>query len=332
MANSTMPAMPTDNPIILNLFDTYGAFLAGGMLSCVVWGISCMQLFLYYFNYERDPLSLKLFVAFVWLVDTANEILLLSAMWPVLITKWGSVAQLSVSPPTLVHHGWVAGIASFCVQMFFVYRIYRFSGNRKLFPIVIIPLALFQIIGTIPDDIWLFRSNDSSILSSTRVIALESSVRASSAFVDIVITVAMLYMLVQNRDSKFLGSKRMIFRLTILTVNSGLWTAVVAIINLSLILAFPTGLQFLVFEYPLSGLYVNSLLANLNARRFVREGDSNIHSYENETMGTSGMALRLRSGNTSKGNSAVTIHVDTSNVVDVDYIPDVPKLPASSAV
>ncbi|KAI0666403.1 hypothetical protein C8Q78DRAFT_1059322 [Trametes maxima] len=317
-----------ENPIILNLTESYGPILVGGILSCAVWGISCMQMFMYYLNYDSDHLGLKLFVAFVWAVDTANEILLLASMWPVLILKWGSVAELSVSQPTLVHHGWVSGIVAFAVQMFFLYRIYKFSGNRFLLPLLLVPLSLWQIIGTIPFDIWVFQDSSLAALSAPRMIAFETALRATSAFVDIMIAAAMLYLLIQNRRSEFSSSKKMIFRLIIMTINTGLWTAVVALIDFSLIAAFPKGLQFCAFEFPLSSLYVNTLLANLNARQFLRRTDGDYNSYGNETGGGS---MVLRSVATTRGtttkvhDSSMAIRVDTSDIINVDYSLDMSK-------
>ncbi|KAI0644067.1 hypothetical protein C8Q79DRAFT_127871 [Trametes meyenii] len=344
-----------ENPIILNLTESYGPILVGCILSCVVWGISCMQMFMYYLNYDSDHLGLKLFVAFVWAVDTANEMLLLASMWPVLILKWGSIAELSVSQPTLVHHGWVSGIVAFAVQMFFLYRIYKFSGNRFLLPLLLVPLSLWQIIGTIPFDIWVFQDSSLAALSAPRMIAFETALRATSAFVDIMIAVAMLYLLVQNRRSEFSSSKKMIFRLIIMTINTGLWTAVVALVDFSLvrghfvlapsisplgdsdpdssadcfsqIAAFPKGLQFCALEFPLSSLYVNTLLANLNARQFLRRTDGDYNSYGNDTGGGS-MVLRsvaTTRGTTTKHDSSMAIRVDTSDIINVDYSLDMAK-------
>lgn len=38
-------------------------------------------------------------------------------------------------------------------------------------------------------------------------------------------------------------------------------------------MSLPSGLEFTALEFPLSGLYVNTLLANLNARQFIRRVD-----------------------------------------------------------
>lgn len=62
---------------------------------------------------------------------------------------------------------------------------------------------------------------------------------------------------------------------------------------------FPHGMQYLPLEFPLSALYVNTLLANLNARIFLRHTDISFNSLELKTPSN---GLAFRSANTS-GNS-----------------------------
>ena len=92
----------------------------------------------------------------------------------------------------------------------------------------------------------------------------------------------------------------MIFRLIVLTINTGLWTAVFAILVLGLVRILPPTVKFttayidslwtypvqyipyqneLIYtalDFPLTSLYLNSLLANLNAREYVRGAKSDV--------------------------------------------------------
>lgn len=54
-----------------------------------------------------------------------------------------------------------------------------------------------------------------------------------------------------------------------LTISTGLWTALFGIVDMALVIRYATGLQYTVLEWPFSGLYCNALLANLNARAFL---------------------------------------------------------------
>lgn len=75
---------------------------------------------------------------------------------------------------------------------------------------------------------------------------------------------------------------------------------------------FPSGLQFTAPEFPLSGLYVNTLLANLNARQFLRSSagsDAERGGYELDRR-TGNSSLRFSSAVPSAGRT-------TNNVTQV---------------
>ncbi|KAJ6535179.1 hypothetical protein B0H10DRAFT_2145082 [Mycena sp. CBHHK59/15] len=80
----------------------------------------------------------------------------------------------------------------------------------------------------------------------------------------------MIYLLLRpGTENQFANTQKVVVRLLILTVNSGAWTAVLAVLDLICIVAFPTDFTFLIFELPLCSLYLSTLLANLNARKFI---------------------------------------------------------------
>ncbi|KAI0942650.1 hypothetical protein AcW1_003223 [Taiwanofungus camphoratus] len=181
-------------------------------------------------------------------------------------------------------------------------------------------------------DVWIFTDDSLAALGAEKMVAFETSIRATSAFVDVMIASLMTFLLVNTGRSSFARSNKMIFRLVAVTINSGIWTAVVAIIDLSLIAAFPHGLQFCAFEFPLSSLYVNTLLANLNARQYLRGKDAgwNVSSTTPQT-GTSNIDLRpigtarsaYTKNETSMNEASMAIRVDTSKVMDTDTYIDV---------
>ncbi|OSD07667.1 hypothetical protein PYCCODRAFT_1455784 [Trametes coccinea BRFM310] len=317
----------------VNLAQSYGPILIGANLSCVAWGISCMQLFLYYTNYENDSVALKIFVFCIWIMDAVGQAMVLAGLWPALITRWGSLAELSVSQPLLVHHVWLAATVGAIVQVFFLRRIYKFASgrNRLLLCILLLqmPFILWQIVGAIIYTVWQAEDSSLGALTEHRAVVLEISLRADTAFIDIAIAVAMVYSLYRQRSANFARSKRLVHRLIILTIVTGLWTAIIAIVVLSLIAAFPTGLQFSAVEFPLNALYVNALLANLNARKFLRNADVEFNTYGSETDANTGtMVLQNMSRSRTAAptaTSTVEIRVDTSHFVDIDYSLDTLK-------
>ncbi|KIY53275.1 hypothetical protein FISHEDRAFT_69127 [Fistulina hepatica ATCC 64428] len=66
----------------------------------------------------------------------------------------------------------------------------------------------------------------------------------------------------------------MLGRLLIMSVNTETWTALCAVCAIILYKASSDTIVYIVFDISLSPLYANTLLMNLNARNFVRDGDT----------------------------------------------------------
>ncbi|KAI1787187.1 hypothetical protein LXA43DRAFT_720638 [Ganoderma leucocontextum] len=311
-----------ENPAILNLMGTYGPLLIGALLSCVLYGMAVIQIFLYFSNYERDSIWMKLYVVLVWAIETASTTCVLAALWPVLILKWGSLHELSLTQSPMLHRVWMTGLGTFLVHMFYIYRIYMVNGRKPLLPCLLIPFTLYQMIETCVYVHSGLSNGALSTLSGNTLTALGMSGRAAIAFIDIAIAALMVHALLKGGVPQFKSSRKMIFRLVILTINTGLWTAVFAILVLIMIIPYQNELYYTAVDFPLTSLYLNSLLANLNAREYVRsaKGDVECNSYQ---LGDSQTPLaRFRTGQTTltspKVPGDIRIHARMDTLVKLD--------------
>ncbi|KAJ7120184.1 hypothetical protein C8R44DRAFT_173443 [Mycena epipterygia] len=266
------PATGPDFNLDLNLQSSYGTLLIGCFLSAAVWGVSFVQTILYFLIYEKDPRKLKLLVLFLMTVDTANEILVLKSVWPALILHWGRVDILrkSIGTVELIHHVWVAAIVAAGVQSYYIWRIYTLSGRQRLLPSLLIILVAWQIVGLAPYNFLAFGMGVSAGKQPKKLTAVAISLRASGAATDILITGAMIYLLLKpGNQNQFTTTRKLVFRLLILSINSGAWTALFAVLDLISIVALPSDFTFTIFELPLCSLYLSTLLVNLNARKLI---------------------------------------------------------------
>jgi len=292
---SVMAAVPAS--LDLNLQSTYGVLLIGCFLSAAVWGVSFVQTVLYFMMYEKDPRKLKLLILFLIAIDTANEILVLRSVWPGLILHWGRVDVLGKSEGTieLIHHVWVAAIVAAAVQSYYTWRIYTLSGRKRLIPCLLIPLIAWQIIGLGPYNfLALGHAAVSAGKQTQQLTAVAISLRATGAAADIIITGTMIYLLTKQRI-QFTSTQKLVFWLLVLSINSGAWTAILAVLDFIFIVAFPVDFTFCIFELPICSLYLSTLLVNLNARKFI-----------NNTQAS--MDLVDISGTRHPGESAGSIH------------------------
>ncbi|KAJ2986247.1 hypothetical protein NUW54_g9847 [Trametes sanguinea] len=334
VAMSVQPITVPEDQVVLNLSMSYGPILVGAMLSCVTWGISSMQIFIYHMTYEDDGTAMKLFVFFVWLIDTANQVLLMASLWPAVDFVDGGL------PRELVYHSTHASAPSLglCRHRLrgpaVLPRPHLQAEHRKAEAVshyyIVAALALstggYNPMGDpgVPGEPRVINAFDASSHrigdSSSRQWHIR---RCRDRHCDGLLPAwpASLNLLRQASRSILMTvclccspicpprrSKKMIHRLIVLTVVTGLWTAIAALVDFVLVAAIPQGLLFCIVELPFSSLYVNSLLANLNARQFLRTTDVELSSIEfySSQGGTRGPANStvLRSMSNSRGTSA----------------------------
>jgi hypothetical protein len=283
--------VPTENPIILDLTTTFGGMLIGCFLSCAVWGVSCLQMFYYFAHFPKDSRYLKALVLFIWAADTTNEVLILKPLWKNLISEWGRVAGLQTVKTDLLHHIYVAGTVACLVQCFYLYRMYIYNGRKPFIPLLLAILSSYQIFVAIP--IFLIIDKDFTFenLTGHVELSLNISMRACSAAVDIFIAVMMTFYLFQKGTPELSKTKALYYRILLLTINTGAWTALFAIMDFTLMIAFPKDIIYTIFEWPLCPLYLCMMLSNLNARNFLR-GSDDVISVSIMTLGDNSRAAQ----------------------------------------
>jgi len=283
-------AIPTtvENPIALDLSASYGALIIAAYISCALWGINVMQTYIYYWNYPDDSWPLKALVAFLLIIDTVHKILITKVPWFTLVQNWGRVSAILASPQEALHEAWVGSIIVIVVQLYFLRRIATFASTTRhahswwlwIIFIVLVGLAISQVPLTVAYCVFSINRKNIFIPLNLRI---KRAGLIAAAVVDFVIAVAMLFLLKDTdaADRRLFRSKRTsrtIRRLTVIIVNTGLVTAVVAIISLILDeTASGTDFWTAIAQYPQCSIYLSVFLANLNARHYIRgEGDNTV--------------------------------------------------------
>ncbi|RDB29376.1 hypothetical protein Hypma_014828 [Hypsizygus marmoreus] len=107
------------------------------------------------------------------------------------------------------------------------------------------------------------------LLSTKREIVYHLSFRAAAVTVDAVIAACMVYLLTRQAP-RFKRSRRIVYRLLILTISSGAFTALLVTTILILLVVRPNTFDWCIFDFPLCSVYLSTLLANLNTREYIR--------------------------------------------------------------
>ncbi|KAF8213911.1 hypothetical protein K438DRAFT_1956003 [Mycena galopus ATCC 62051] len=300
-------AIPTtvQNIVVLDLSASYGALIIAAYISCALWGINVMQTYIYYWSYPDDSLAVKTLVAFLIIVDTAHKILVTKVPWFTLIQNWGRVSAILASPEEALHEAWVGSIIVVVVQLYFLRRIAKFAATTRharswwlwIIFIALVGLSIAQVALTIGKFFLIHQTNcecalSYCVFSINRInifiplnLRLKTAGLIAATVVDLVIAGAMI-MLLKDTDSGDGGiyrsqrTSKTIRRLTVITINTGLFTAVIAIISLVLVTIDETasGTVFwtAIAQYPQCSIYLSAFLANLNARRYIRGADDGV--------------------------------------------------------
>ncbi|KAH9929408.1 uncharacterized protein B0H18DRAFT_997092 [Fomitopsis serialis] len=255
-------------PSLIPLDDYLGAILIGLLLSTVLYGVTCLQTYLYYTRYSKgDGRGLKALVAIIFVVDTFHVILLTISYYHYTVTNFGDYIALENDVWSLSVQVGVGALAGFLVQLFFAYRIYGLSERRIQIPGAICVLALFQLASLIAYTIIGFEDHYVGSMKNGARATIGCGLSANIAC-DLVIAAANIYFL-EIRRTLSQRSNKAIKILIIYTFNTYILVTVFAIVCLITWLTCP-GLIFGAVEFILVRLYPCSLLCLLNSRESIR--------------------------------------------------------------
>ncbi|KAI0058802.1 hypothetical protein BV25DRAFT_1205103 [Artomyces pyxidatus] len=253
------------------LHDTLGVLFLSVVAGSVLYGLTFFQTWYYYREYPKDRWQLKLLVSVVWLLETVHEAFISHAVYWMLVVQYDHPESLNYVPWSIIV--FVNGLLALIVQSFFIYRIYHLGGRRIYLPIFVTALAIGQLVVTM---VYTGRAYFYHLYSlSSKVEGWSIAITSSMVLTDLVIAVCMSHLLLSFRTG-FQRSDSMIIRMVYFAVTTGLLTSVDSICTLITFLACPNFKSFVYmsFFFALGRIYANSLLATLNARRFILTAES----------------------------------------------------------
>ncbi|GAA5889868.1 hypothetical protein JCM6882_004346 [Rhodosporidiobolus microsporus] len=249
-----------------NMDATVGALLTATCLSCWTCGIvvSLAARYRTKFHNDRPWIRIAVAVATLWaLVDTAINC---TWMYKWCVTYFTNPAGLLEMPWELTAYCVVMSTAVCLVQFFYLYRIYAVSKNR-------IFVALFGALCLGCYGIALYmcyycsRSSDIAAFADIRNVSWGWF--GGVLFIDLCITVAMFYYLVQRPKKLSGGATSTSSPLKMVVRNAVQSNALSAICQACIVVLYakyPTSFYYTYFGLMEVKIYIGSFLATLNAR------------------------------------------------------------------
>ncbi|KAH8998279.1 hypothetical protein EDB86DRAFT_3101887 [Lactarius hatsudake] len=251
---------PTASPEVTKIA---APLLFGCLFNWTLYGALCVQIYVYSYNFPKDPRSIKFLAYFIFVLETVQTALTGADIYYWFVTGFGDVERLGNSHFTPIDAPIMTAVSSLTVQGYFCYRIWTLTNRRSWICWIIAVNAVIQAAA----EMWLSITSlkvEKYVVSKTAVYLWS----ISSAIADILIAVAMT-LLFRRASSKF--SSFVLIRLIRLTVETNTLTASVAVTTLVLYVAFPNELYYVYTAFILGKLYSNTLLVSLNNRIYFRE-------------------------------------------------------------
>ncbi|KAJ6456505.1 hypothetical protein C8R45DRAFT_1034710 [Mycena sanguinolenta] len=248
----------------------FGPLLIGVILSTLAYGIMSVQMLSYYQTYKRDARWIRYFMLYLFCAETVNLLIEIGIIYEPLIVRYGAQRAHIISPILLPGDAVSIVASSTPVQLFTAWRISVITGSIVL-PLLISLLSVISFGGGMLVTVFVSLRNEFREFTSFSGAIIVWLV--SSALCDVLITAVLTYSLT-TRKTGFSSVDGQINRIIRLTVQTGAITAVAALADVILFLAFPATTLNFIPDFPLSKLYTISLLSTLNARARGRSQDA----------------------------------------------------------
>ncbi|KAI0701744.1 hypothetical protein C8Q76DRAFT_240633 [Earliella scabrosa] len=252
----------------MTLDNTLGAAFIGNIFAATLYGLTTLQTYTYYNRSEKDHSLLKALVAILWVLDTLHIVLISHTVYEYAVTHFGNPVELQKPTWSVVVHIVVTGVSDGIIRGIFSYRIWILSNrNRSLF--FVNACAACVVAGSnlamtvkcfgisyyqeLDDFSWLFYFN-----------------LAGGVISDTLIAVSMCWVLA-TRTSPSMAVNTTVRKLIMYSINTGALTALCTFATLVVFAVAPHTFIFIAIFFALAKLFLNALLASLNARKSLRE-------------------------------------------------------------
>ncbi|KAJ7229249.1 hypothetical protein C8J57DRAFT_1479208 [Mycena rebaudengoi] len=246
------------------------AFIGYGV-STTAYGISIVQVYLYFRNYPKDSIFLKLTVAALWTLDTLSSIFNSHALYTLYVFNFNNLfanAHIPWSWPTTINT---------TSLIFYRWQIWSVSRNFVVLSLALVSCAagsfkypaLPSVAGLyLSVHLFLFPTIVSLFGHTSR--SMTTTIESTGLVCDITITTSLIYYLRSRKAAGVRSTRDMIDSLIMHAMSRGIFTAVCITMLFILDVAYSNRFYWLPFYQLVGKLYVNSILTSLNVRTSVR--------------------------------------------------------------
>ncbi|KAJ7470747.1 hypothetical protein FB451DRAFT_1472262, partial [Mycena latifolia] len=248
-----------------------GAVQIGVVVSCVLFGVTTTQTYIYYSRFPDDSPGLKFLVAFVWFFEGAHVACLVATQYQWTVSNFGNFEGLLLVPWTLAISVAFSGIIGASVQAFFAFRIYRLSQSLYI-PGVSWLLSCSRVLLSITVAVY---GSERNVLATTfkrQRAWMFYTLWLGATVNDSIIAGTLVYWFYRSRRciEGRMSSATVVDKLIAWTIETGVITGASSFLVTVMFIAMQKNYIWLAIYTVTARLYANSLLASLNSRATLR--------------------------------------------------------------
>ncbi|KAI0341116.1 hypothetical protein BDW22DRAFT_327471 [Trametopsis cervina] len=242
-----------------------GPVLVTACLEYILYGIFIAQVLYYWTSYEHDGKLIRLCVVFVAILETCHTAFCIHVLYFYLISHYGDPVN------GLERIVWSAGILVVEVtQCLYVYRIWHWDGNNRTVTVTMgVLMTCRMVLGFYAGSSLFTHQTWVSLLGSRNVFVILNIEWSVVVFVDLTLTLVLLFYLLRGHKVALAGTKSTILSFMQLMLSTGVLTLLVSTVILITFNVYSRSLLFGGLISATGELYGNSMLALLNTRRMM---------------------------------------------------------------
>ncbi|KAI0729704.1 hypothetical protein C8Q72DRAFT_297017 [Fomitopsis betulina] len=248
-----------------------GSAFIGIVLSTILYGVSCLQTYLYYMQYcKNDSLWVKLFVALAVTLDSTHVALIATTYYYYTMTpSYGDTFALDQGTWSIVVQICSGGLIIIVVQLFFAWRLYMLGKRSLVIPGIICFLGAVELGCSIAYTIVAFEDRYlyvSGVLGHAE--AYTSTAFTANIICDLLIAGTTVYHLQPGRAA-FSRTNKAVNLIMAYALSTCILALVFSVICL-ITFALSTSLVYATMYSILVRIYPCSFLSTLNSRDNIR--------------------------------------------------------------
>lgn len=260
----------------VDLGDTFGALYIGVALSAVLFGLTNVQIFIYFQTHRDTKMSLfKLIVIWLWILDGLHLALVIHCIYYYLVTNYANFNALTEIVWSLKLQIVFDFLIVLTVHFSYVHRIWIVSrGRSRVLPAVIICIVVVLLFGVSIPVMW--AEYQSHVFQDMVAIEWTAYLTLScTAFADILIASSLCYLLATSRTG-YSSTGSFITKLMGYIISTGILTSACSMIVVITCAAMPNNFIFFSIEFIVTKLYVNSFMALMNAPYYLQTNAASV--------------------------------------------------------